>query len=170
MILLFTVTLSGAPVLSNSVEPKLPDLVYKLDTKPTEQFMFKITKPEKDDSTYRRNIIISGNAQQQGLVVKLLRYDKDKDEYVSLTNAEDESYWDIGISGIFLKEVRLPNRGANRIRIVVYRKSEVDKLEAEKNMQISDFTVTLLDESIKDIIKNGILNVRETISNILGSK
>jgi hypothetical protein len=76
----------------------------------------------------------------------------------------------MGDCGIFIKEVVLPRNGLNRIRIAAYRSSESDKLELGKNLQVNDFTITVLNQGIKDMIKNGLFRVSDMLNNMFSNK
>ena len=62
----------------------------------------------------------------------------------------------IGASGFLHERDLLPKKGANKIRIVAYKGSnEKDVvLKPGDNLQVNTFTVTLLEKSVKDSIKD----------------
>lgn len=148
---------------------KIPSIVTKLikdaDTDYTDQFIVTITKPEESkDSTYKKSYIISGITEYSDVKVLLAIYDEDEKEYVPLENTDGENTWDIGKFGVFSKEITL-SKGVNKIRIAAYRTSQKDKL-TEGKIQVNRFTITLLNESIKDKIFDSIRDFTKNIGDL----
>lgn len=130
------------------------DVVSNKWTKSTSQFIVIITRPDDNESTFRKSYIICGNTRKENIRVKLLILNKNTGTYELFNNSNGENSWDIGASGVFMKEIDLPYEGSNTIRIVAYDKYASKSLVAGKNLQISDFTITLLNNNIKNNIKN----------------
>lgn len=142
-----------------------PDAFYDKSTSSSDsQFLVKITRPDGNESTFKTSYVICGVTDQEDVSVELL-IEKDG-RYEEFATTDGYSSWDIGSSGVFMKEVMLPNKGANKIRIVAYKKAEYESLAAGKNLQISNFTITVLEEGIKDKIKNGFLRVSDMLKGI----
>jgi len=136
------------------------------DTSDTEQFLVTITRPEGDESTFKKSYVICGNSTKDDISVMLLIYDSDEKKYIPFANTDGDYIWDIGASGIFMKEVILPNKGANDVRIIAYRKNETDKLVPKTNLQINSFTVSVLDNGIKEAIKTGFLKITDMLNGL----
>lgn len=124
--------------------------------------IINITKPEGDaDSTFKKTYVICGNTDKEDVTVELSVYSKSSDSFVAYNNTEGESSWTIGSSGMFMKEISLPNYGANRIKIVAYKSSDPEK------KQVEEFTITLLKEALKDKIIDGtIVKLNDAIKQI----
>ena len=133
------------------------------NTPSTKQFLVTITRPEGDESTFKTSYVICGNTNVEGIKVELYIYNKNTDSFEPFMNTDGVNSWDIGSSGIFMKEVVLPEKGINKIRIVAYKKGETDRLELNNNLQINDFNITVLDEGIKNMIENGMLRINDLL-------
>lgn len=136
------------------------------DTNDTEQFLVTITRPEGDESTFKKSYVICGNSVKDDISVMLLIYDNAEDKYIPFANTDGDYIWDIGASGIFMKEVILPNKGANDVRIIAYKKSEAEQLVAKTNLQINSFKVSVLDNGIKEAIKTGFLKITDMLNGL----
>ncbi|MCX7843346.1 MAG: hypothetical protein N2489_09795 [Clostridia bacterium] len=164
LLLLLAVLLLAMPSLA-----AFSSVIYDKDIKSTDEFLVKITRPEGDETTFKRSYVICGNTTLSGIRVELAIEDS-KGTFVPFYNTDDESGWDVGQSGIFMKEVVLPETGANRIRIAAFQKANSKNLVAGENLQIKDYTITVLEQSFKDRIKNGVLNVTEALKTIFKVK
>jgi len=136
------------------------------NTSDTEQFLVTITRPEGDESTFKKSYVICGNTVKADIRVMLLIYDKDEKKYIPFANTDGDYMWDIGVSGIFMKEVILPNKGANDVRIIAFKKNETEKLVPKTNLQINSFTVSVLDNGIKEAIKTGFLKITDMLNGL----
>ncbi|HOQ00389.1 MAG TPA: hypothetical protein PK604_06090 [Acetivibrio clariflavus] len=136
------------------------------NTSDTEQFLVTITRPEGDESTFKKSYVICGNTVKDDIRVMLLIYDKDEKKYIPFANTDGDYMWDIGVSGIFMKEVILPNKGANDVRIIAFKKNETEKLVPKTNLQINSFTVSVLDNGIKEAIKTGFLKITDMLNGL----
>lgn len=143
----------------------LSELIADSGADETKQSIVKITKPDADkDSTYKKSYVLSGITDQTDVKVYLAKYNEVSKKYEAFANTDGESSWDIGSFGAFAKEVAL-TKGTNKLKIVAYRTSQEGKLNTE-DIQINYFTVSLLDESIKDKIIKGILDLTKSIFTI----
>jgi len=135
-------------------------------TDDTEQFLVTITRPEGDESTFKESYVICGNSVNEKISVMLLIYDNNEEKYIPFENTDGDYIWDIGASGIFMKEVILPNRGANDVRIIAYKNDETEKLLSDSNLQINSFKVSVLDNGIKEAIKTGFLKITDMLNGL----
>ncbi|HHW31831.1 MAG TPA: hypothetical protein GXX20_09205 [Clostridiaceae bacterium] len=154
---------------ADSLNEEILSIVTEKDSEETEQFLVTITRPDGDEITHRKSYVICGVANEgkipENLVVVLLVYNENTEEYELLENIDGESSWAVGSFGMFTKEVML-KEGANKIKIVVYDNS-ADKWQAGENLQINTFTVTVLKEGIRQKILNGTLKISEFFQGIL---
>ncbi len=119
-----------------------------------------ITRPEaSEESTFNSSYVLCGNTGLSDVIVELSLFDRNLGYYVPYQNTDGESYWSIGSSGMFAKEVSLPNLGANKIQVTAYSSSN----PYEK--QYESFTINLLNNGIKDRIVNGSFNFSEVFNN-----
>lgn len=161
----FTVTSFAQGVENQKLLSQYSILTDK-DTSDTDQFLVTITRPEGDESTFKRSYVVCGNSVKEDISVMLLIYDNTTRKYKPFANTDGDYIWDIGASGIFMKEVILPNKGANDIRVIAYKKNETDKLVSKSNLQINSFKVSLLDNGIKEAIKNGFLKITDMLNGL----
>ena len=140
------------------LDPDVLDVIKDV-TEDTEQFLVTITRPDEEtDSTYKSSYVISGVSDSSDVKVVLEVYNKESEEYVLMENTDGESVWDIGSYNVFSKaafskEIEL-EEGPNQIRILAFRTAQADGLKVE-DVQVNEFTITLLKESIKDkVIKS----------------
>ncbi len=163
------------PILSSyAASEKIDsDLIYSAGTKSTKQFLVTITRPDGNESTFKKSYVICGVSEDEkaeDIGIKLLIYDEQSDSYVDYKNTDGASSWELGKYGIFIKEILLPDEGENKIRIVAYRKSQSDNLVLGKNLQVNNFTITVLNEDIKEKIKNGIQKITDILKGIFSIK
>ena len=142
---------------------KLDDLIKSRDIGETEQFLATITKPVGDETTFKKSYVVCGYSDLRDISIAIAVYDGNKEQYVYVS---DDSVWDV--SGIFSKEIPL-HLGANKLKIVAFPKSEVNNLKPGVNAQVTYFTVTVLKESVKDKIIQGVLKVKDSISGFFGN-
>ncbi|NLD46858.1 MAG: hypothetical protein GX660_06615 [Clostridiaceae bacterium] len=179
MIKKITFLLLIALITVNSLIPSFAvdtdSMLVKKETKDTEEFMVTITRPEGDESTFKSSYVICGNTTKKDIRVKLYILDKETDKYTEFNineaakNGEHESYWDIGESGIFMKEIILPEIGTNTIRILAYNKNNEDNKENLKpgeSIQINSYTITVLNKKVKDSIKNGLFRITDMLNKL----
>ncbi|NLL06795.1 MAG: hypothetical protein GX270_13650 [Clostridiaceae bacterium] len=161
----FSVTSFAQGVENQKLLNQYPILSDKA-TSDTEQFMVTITRPEGDESTFKKSYVICGNSVNDEISVMLLIYDNDENKYIPFANTDGDYIWDIGASGIFMKEVILPNKGANDVRIIAYKKNETESLLSKTNLQINSFKVSVLDNGIKEAIKTGFLKITDMLNGL----
>ncbi|MCX8130856.1 MAG: hypothetical protein N3I35_12230 [Clostridia bacterium] len=129
---------------------------YDADTKATKEKYVTITKPEdgKNEITYNKSYSICGVTELENIRVELHRLNEDKKKYEKIV-IDGKSYWDIGESGFFAKEIDL-KEGNNKIMLVAYKISDDKKNTDSRNEQRSIFEIKRdkrnLLESIKDKI------------------
>jgi len=148
------------------------DVISSKKTEDTKQFLVTITRPEGDETTFKESYVICGNSDKQNITVKLLIYNEKTDQFEPYRNLDGEDTWTIGASGFFMKEIELPKKGANRIRIAAYQgsaKMEQTELVLGENLQVNTFTVTVLDRSLRNSIKNGFLRITDMLENLFGA-
>ena len=127
------------------------------NTTETSQFFVSITRPDDEESIFKKSMYISGEKVVTDQIrVELYMYNSISGVYESYSNTDGENAWDIGSSGKFFKEVNFSSEGTYKIRIAAYKKSESDNLQAGTNLQISDYTIKVLNENMKDAIKDSI--------------
>jgi hypothetical protein len=136
-------------------ELDINDVIYGNDAGNTKQFLFTITRPEGDEIVFSASYAVCGITNTDGITIALSRYNSKTGKYEALKDTDGLSRWN-NISKLFSKEIKL-KEGANKIKIVAYKKSEEGSLELGENLQVNVFTVTLLNSSKKDkIVKNGL--------------
>ncbi|NLI57121.1 MAG: hypothetical protein GX387_01115 [Clostridium sp.] len=150
-------------------QEEINDTLFKnQETEDTEQFLVTITRPEGDESTFRKSYIVCGNSTAESITVKLFMYNEESETFEPFENTEGECSWNIGLSGFFIKEIQLPNVGANRIRIAAFKNSG-EELVLGENAQVNTFTVTLLDSEVKNSMKRGFFNINQMLMKIFGT-
>lgn len=175
-LVLLLITFISMSVLPAFADPdKIDDeLIYSSETKTTKNLFVKITRPDGDESTFKKSYVLCGVSLKDeafsDLVVKLLVYDEESDSYKEYENADKEKSWGLGKYGIFIKEMALPNvedgNNINKIRLVIYNNSEKEKLALGKNLQVNNFTITVLEEGIKEKITNGISKISQLLKGL----
>lgn len=143
--------------LLTAVTALASDIVYTKDeVKETEETLVNITKPLKNEIVASRTILLVGNTDYTNVKIEL--YIGSDDGYRLKTTTDGVSSWTIGKSGFFSKEIEL-NKGVNELMI---RASKAGKPD-----QFSLFTVKVVEESLKDIIKNRINSLFNKIAEFL---
>ncbi|WP_010681340.1 hypothetical protein [Acetivibrio cellulolyticus] len=165
LIVSFSIT-SFAEGVENQKLLKQYTILTDKATSDTNQFLVTITRPEGDESTFKKSYVVCGNSVKEEISVMLLIYDNTTHKYKPFANTDGDYIWDIGESGIFMKEVILPNKGANDVRIIAYKKNEADKLVSKTNLQINSFKVSVLDSGIKEAIKGGFLKITDMLNGL----
>lgn len=141
----------------------LNEFIKSRDIKETDQFLATITKPVGDETTFKRSYVVCGYSDLKDICIAVAVYNSSLGQYVYITK---DNFWEV--SGIFTKEIPL-HLGANRLKIVAFPKSEINNLKAGVNAQVTYFTVTVLKESVKDKIIQGVLKVKDTINSFFGN-
>lgn len=160
LLLVFIVTLSMQGFAWNR------NVFYDESTPSTSQFLVTITRPEGDETTLKRDYVICANTDVDNLVIAIFRYQSQSGTYRPINGTDANSTWEIGKSGIVVKQIELPRIGANQLRVIAYKKSEANYLQLNYNLQVNNYTVTLLDSGMKDAIKNGFFRLSEMFSQL----
>jgi len=169
-------------------EKLLADIIKDNDIKETEQFLATITN---NDTVFKKLYLICGYAEEKNIGAILARYNEEKGVYEEYLDTDGESRWDIGDSGLFTKEIEL-KKGENKLKFIIYKKPLVESsksienedriaenaaienekinLEEGKNLQISFFTVNVLDESVKDKLINSVTKITDIFKNDIVNK
>ncbi|NMB33302.1 MAG: hypothetical protein GX992_03555 [Clostridium sp.] len=151
-------------------------LIFEGNIMDTEQFLVTITRPEGDETTFKESYVLCGNSGKENITVQLLMYNEWTGKFEPFCNIDGEDTWKIGASGFFMKEIRLPKAGANKIRLVAYADTPEklgvytanEELVLGTNLQVNTFTVTLLKKSIQDSIKNGFFRISDMLNRLFG--
>ena len=130
----------------------------------TSQFLVTITRPDGDETTFKKSYVICGVTDNEGIRVALAVYDESEGSYVYMKNTDGESIWDAGM--LFTKEVSL-KEGKNKIKIVAYKPNAEGRYQLGTDMQVNYFTITVLKESIKDKIINNIIKITDIFKDLL---
>ena len=153
--LLFLVIIVSLAV--SIVQPSYAVNIYNKNSKSNlKSKLVNITKPNGDESIFGKLYLICGYSKYSNVNVKLLIYNKNKGKYEDFETTSGESSWKIGASGVFVKEVKFLANGANCIRLACYQNSTED-------VQIEDYTITVLKDSFKDVIREGLINFSDVM-------
>lgn len=117
------------------------------------QFLVSIARPLNDECTYKNIFKVCGSTKKSDVRIRVFVLKGEK--YTPLKSTKGELYWDVGESGIFAKEVLLPNEGNNKICICSYDKNQENNLKIGENMQINEYNITFLnndDIKVSDIL------------------
>lgn len=166
LVLIFSVSLC----INAFAQGDIDELLSGKDTEETEQFLVTITRPEGDETTFKESYVLCGNSDKENITVKLLMYNETTEMFEPFNNIDGEDTWEIGVSGFFMKEIELPNQGANKIRLVAFTGTDEQEIELKpgENLQVNTFTVTLLEKSVKDSIKNGFFRITDMLNDLFG--
>lgn len=157
-----------ADAIVDADERALVRIIADADVEETDQFLVTITRPDGDETTFKKAYVIAGTTDESGIEVVLAMYNPETKAYEEFENTDGDSRWEIGSFGLFSKQVRL-NEGANKLKIMAYKKSEKGSLELGTNLQVNYFTVTALNESIKNKIVNSVIEFSKMFEGIFGS-
>lgn len=130
----------------------------------TEQFLVSIARPLQDESTYRDNFKICGSAKMDNIRIRLYIRSESSGKYKLLKNSRGETYWDVGKSGVFIKEAVLPQKGVNIVRVCAYDKRQEHNLEVGRNLQVNEFSIISLSRSMRDTTRSKLFGVTKEIS------
>lgn len=126
------------------------NVLSTLDTSQTEQFLVSIARPLRDESTYKDIFKICGSAKIDNIRIRLYVRSENSGRYRLLKNSRGETYWDVGKSGVFVKEAVLPQKGVNIVRVCAYDKRQEHNLEIGRNLQVNEFSIISLNRSMQD--------------------
>lgn len=110
------------------------------------EFILDITKPKDNkESYYEKAYPLTGTSLNgyDDVVVSIARYNDKTGEYELMTNTDGESSW--SFLNTYSKEISLVP-GANKIKILAYRKSQMD----EPKFQINCYTIEYFNEKIPE--------------------
>lgn len=151
-------------MLSLSTFAKGKDTIYSPSTYETSQFLVNVTRPEvRNETTYNRIYLVCGTSENRNLKFEALYLDEAANTYRAVQLVGDKNSWHMYEPGVFAEQLYLPKTGANQIRIVAYYADEKELVRG-KNLQISDYTITLMEKSDKNLFSNGF----QRIANMLG--
>ncbi|MBP5427225.1 MAG: hypothetical protein J6Y29_04980 [Clostridiales bacterium] len=125
----------------------------------TEQFLVSIARPLQDESTYKDMFKICGSTKMDNIRIRMYIWNENTGTYKALKNSQGETYWDIGRSGVFVKEAMLPKKGVNIVRVCAYDKRQEHKLEVGRNLQVNEFSIIFLNKKVKDRGQRGMFSV-----------
>lgn len=125
-----------------------------------DEFILDITKPKDNkESYYEKAYPLTGKSLNgyDDVVVYIARYNDKTGEYEPMNNTDGESSW--SFLNAYSKEVSLVP-GANKIKILAYRKSQMD----EPKFQINCYTI----EYFNDKIPEKVVKKNNDIGSIVG--
>lgn len=144
--------------------------VHSKNIKQTDQFLVTIIKPEGNETTFTKSYVVCGFTDLENIRYAVAIFNEETGRYEEIKNDNkndaNDGLWDIGIFGFFTKELTL-KEGANKIKIIAFRKSDINALKPGINLQVDYFTVTFLNQSIKDKIINSILKITKIFNDFL---
>ncbi len=131
----------------------LDNLVYSGDLDETEQFLVNITNPQEyKQIVFKSSYVFFGFTEESDITIVIAKKDSVTGEYQYYENVDGESYWDKdGI--LYLSEFELKN-GENEIKLIAYKTVEIEQLDPGVNLQVNYFSITFLEETIKNKIIN----------------
>lgn len=161
----FAGDLEGSSVAAeDKADFSLESVIMRTDLDNTqEQFLAGITRPNKDETVYKKYYPICGTSTRDDVIVILTRYNPETEVYEEYANTDGDSRWGIGSSGLFSMDVEL-KEGANKFKIIVYDKDEEDNLVLGESLQVDYFTITYY-ASLKDAILKPLINFTESLFN-----
>jgi len=171
IVLIFAYTLLSVAAgdKSENIRPGALSLMTK-ESDPTSDFLVTLTSPDSINiNTFRKTFKIGGTSGRSEIVVVLGRFNESTGAYELFETLDRDASWIIGKSGFFAKEIAL-EKGQNRFKLVAYIKDDTSKLEPGKNVQISYFTITQLEETLKDKILNSVLDISNVITKFISGK
>lgn len=145
---------------------KLQGIMASKDTASTEQFLITITNPVGDKADFEKTVMFIGYSNKADLSVSILVYDEQAEKYVECKDIDDLSSWDMPVRSTFRREVQL-KEGTNKIRIVSYVKSDIKELKAGTNLQVNNFSITVLKENSKGNRNRGFINYIDVVKGII---
>lgn len=167
-VFILTVVISGTAAFAAA-----PEATYEKDAVSTADEtmqIFDIMKPEEGEaaSVNEPSYVLSGTGEE-GVEVHMMVFDAELDKYRDLEvvvddtdpeNPEKITSFMIEAGGIFIREIDLPFKGINKIRLVGVK---------EDKYKILDREITVLDPSVtegiinivEELIKNYIFNIEQ---------
>ncbi|NSW90776.1 MAG: hypothetical protein HPY74_08910 [Firmicutes bacterium] len=109
------------------LEKVLQEIISNKDIKETEQFLVTLTKPASNQNVvFKKLNIICGVAkneiisEEEVIIVILARYNEKTGLYEEFKNTEGKSRWNIGVFGLFTKEIEL-FEGINKLKVIAFK-------------------------------------------------
>lgn len=144
------------------LEELLQEIISNKDMKETEQFLVTLTKPASNENVvFKKLNIICGFTKSESVMAEevitviLARYNEETGLYEEFKNTEGESRWNIGVFGLFTKEVELLE-GINKLKIIVFKVPAklVNLVNIDENGEAnSEAEVGIEDKIIEDKIQ-----------------
>ena len=154
-------------VFMNPITVSAKNNILLGNIKRTNQFLVSIARPLCDESTYKRVFKICGSTKSENIRVRLYALNDGTNTYRPLKNTKGELFWDVGVSGVFMKEATLPKEGINRILVCAYDKREEGNLRVGENLQINEFKITVLSSNIRDTVTNRLFKMSSAFTKLL---
>lgn len=165
VMLVIAATFGGMVQAASSV----PNIVYQKNLKSSaKEFNVQITRPEGDESTFKKSYVICGNTSIKDMHVELAI--EEDGRWVPFYDVDGYSGWDVGESGIFMKEVVLPKLYVNKIRIAAYRNSDVDDLVLNRSLQANNYSITVLGPMMTVKIKSNSENIADLMNTMFANR
>lgn len=168
------INMAGGDVKKDEWKPVDPESplgkIIKEKVDATEQFIVTVTKPVRGEIVFEpvNKYMITGESLETGIMVILAVYNNETGLFEEYRGIDGESSWEVGNSGLFEREFEL-KEGRNRLKLIAYRKLEIDNLVIGENLQVGYFTITLLKEDIKEelvTVKTDKTNITDNIFNL----
>jgi hypothetical protein len=142
------------------------DLFKRAKVTNTKQFLLNINRPDGSESVNDSDYVISADTDAKDVIVQIGIYNDAKKQFVPFVDENDDNQWEIGKSGLFMKEIKLKEtkNGVNRIRVYAYKKGAEKNFKLGYNLQINEFKITLLNDEVQNIISDE----SKRINDILG--
>ena len=124
--------------------------------------LIELSKPSEAVSTFSDLCIVSGKASHGSKITIYVKDEKDDTYEKLITKTQNQQRavvsWSVGMSGVFAKEIQLERDKTNEI--IIY---------AEKNdeCQIIKRNVTVKNLALKELLKNGVVNLESLINRII---
>jgi hypothetical protein len=144
-------------IIISSVQAMAAPKEISGDIKSTSEVLW-LSKPEDNISTFSTSCIISGVASPGAVVTVYIQTNEQIDKYEKLIIDNEELSWEVGPSGMFVKEITLKSGKVNRIMIYA-EKDEV-------NFQVVKREITVKESNLKELIRNGAIKLEEFINKI----
>jgi hypothetical protein len=162
IILIFLIVVSFCFPVMAAKSVNLSEAIHGWNIDATDQFLVTITRPDGDETTFNKSYVICGMSDDTDIHVVLEIYDPSTEKYKDFKTVDGTNNWDVDENGLFTKEVFL-KEGANKIKIIAYKESQAGSLELAKNLQVNYFTITALNESIKDKIMRSVFQITDLL-------
>lgn len=125
----------------NAFERYLFEVIASVDLEETDQFLVTLTKP--DPIVFEKTNMLSGFTVNEeialsgDIIVILAKYNEETGLYEEFKNAEGESRWNMGLFGLFAKEIEL-KEGINKLKVIIFKMPKSLKNVTTKENAISN--------------------------------